>query len=319
MRKSWIAVTLTAVLLASLSAALAREPDEGVKVGNPSFLRKLVSAERIEKAAALQFGQLKTQADSKRALLPPNHPQNERLRRIARDLLPHADKWNPRAKDWRWEVVTLASRNINAFCMPGGKIVFFTGILDQLRLTDDEVAMIMGHEIAHALREHARERAAKTTLTNLTGRIVGLLIFGQGGDVLGAAGSNLLTLKFSRDDEREADLVGMELAARAGYDPAAGVTLWEKMSAAARGAPPQWMSTHPSGASRIQLIKDHLKDVQSLYEKAKAAKASGAQPETLRKPPMRDVRPGAPADPQSGSSSGPDTWPRQVPLEGPRQ
>src|SRR5688572_2566260 len=255
MRKSWIAVTLTAVLLASLSAALAREPDEGVKVGNPSFLRKLVSAERIEKAAALQFGQLKTQAEAKRALLPPDHPQNERLRRIARDLLPHADKWNPRAKDWRWEVVTLQSRNINAFCMPGGKIVFFTGILEQLRLTDDEVAMIMGHEIAHALREHARERAAKTTLTNVTGRIVGLLIFGQGGDVLGAAGSNLLTLKFSRDDEREADLVGMELAARAGFDPAAGVTLWEKMSAAARGAPPQWMSSHPNSESRIALIK----------------------------------------------------------------
>lgn len=111
----------------------------------------------------------------------------------------------------------------------------------------------------------------------------------------------------------------MELAARAGYDPAAGVTLWEKMSAAAKGAPPQWMSTHPSGESRIQLIKDHLKDVQPLYEKAKAARVSGAQPETLRKPPMRDVRPGAPADPRAGSSSGPDTWPRQVPLEGPRQ
>ena len=180
--------------------------------------------------------------------------------------------------------------------------------------------MIMGHEIAHALREHARERAAKTTLTSLTGRIVGLLIFGQGGDVLGAAGSNLLTLKFSRDDEREADLVGMELAARAGYDPAAGVTLWEKMSAAARGAPPQWMSTHPSGESRIQLIKDHLKDVQSLYEKAKAAKASGAQPETLRRPPSREVRPdGTLADPQPGNSSGPGSWPQQAPPEGPRQ
>jgi predicted Zn-dependent protease len=242
-----------------------------------------VSAERIEKAASLQFGQLKTQAEAKRALLPPDHPQNVRLRQIARDLLPHADKWNPRAKDWRWEVVTLQSRNINAFCMPGGKIVFFTGILEQLRLTDDEVAMIMGHEIAHALREHARERAAKTTLTDVTGRIVGLLIFGQGGDVLGAAGSNLLTLKFSRDDEREADLVGMELAARGGYDPAAGVTLWEKMSAAAKGAPPQWMSTHPSGESRIQLIKDHLKDVQPLYERAKAAKSAGAPPQTLRK------------------------------------
>lgn len=310
MFRSALAAVLGIALVASLPAALAREAEEGVKVGNPSFLRKLVSAERIEQAASLQYGQLKTQAQSKRALLPPDHPQNVRLRRIARDLLPHADKWNPRAKDWRWEVVTLQSRNINAFCMPGGKIAFFTGLLDRLQLSDDEVAMIMGHEMAHALREHARERAAKTTLTNLTGRIVGTLLFGQAGDILGAAGSNLLTLKFSRDDEREADLVGMELAARAGYDPAAGITLWEKMTGAARGAPPQWMSTHPTGESRIQLIKDHLKDVQPLYERAKAAKARGAAPETLRKEdPKESDRPSGPALPR---------FPSQAPPAGPR-
>lgn len=311
MRKPVIALALGAAILASLPAALAREPDEGVKVGNPSFLRRLVSAERIEQAASLQYGQLKTQAQAKRALLPPNHPQNERLRRIARDLLPHANKWNPRAKEWRWEVVTLASNNINAFCMPGGKIAFFTGILERLQLSDDEVAMIMGHEIAHALREHARERAAKSTLTNVTGRIVGTLLFGQAGDIIGSVGSNLLTLKFSRDDEREADLVGMELAARAGYDPAAGITLWEKMTAAAKGAPPQWMSTHPSGESRIQLIKDHLKDVQPLYEKAKLAKSTGQTPETLRKEtgPQQPLAPGQ----QPGS------FPAQSPPSGPRR
>jgi len=306
MRKFWLAITLTLAVLASLTAAVAREPEEGVKVGNPSFLRKLVSAERIEKAGSLQFGQLKTQAAAKRALLPADHPQTERLRRIFRDLLPHAGKWNPRAKDWRWDVVTLASRNINAFCLPGGKIVFFTGILDRLRLTDDEVAMIMGHEIAHALREHARERAAKTTLTNVTGRIVGLLIFGQGGDVLGAAGSNLLTLKFSRDDEREADLVGMELAARGGYDPAAGITLWEKMSAAAQGAPPQWVSTHPSSQSRIQLIKDHLKDVQPLYERAKAARSASKGPDAST------------TDPALSPKATKGDLPAQIPPSGPR-
>ncbi|HVY42194.1 MAG TPA: M48 family metallopeptidase [Hyphomicrobiaceae bacterium] len=294
MRKPLFALALVAAtVLASLSCAHAREPEEGVKVGNPSFLRRLVSADRVERAATLQYSQLKAQAQARHALLPPDHPQNVRLRRIARDLLPHADKWNPRAKQWRWEVVTLASKNINAFCMPGGKIAFFTGILERLQLTDDEVAMIMGHEIAHALREHARERAAKSSLTNITGRIAGLLLFGQGGDIIGAAGSNLLTLKFSRDDEREADLVGMELAARGGYNPAAGITLWEKMTAVAKGGPPQWMSTHPSGQSRIQLIKDHLKEVEPLYERAKAAKGSGRMPETLRKE----------AEPQ-GSSSG---------------
>jgi predicted Zn-dependent protease len=250
---------------------------EGVRVGNPSFVRKLVPAETLEKAASQQYGALKREAQGKGALLPPAHPQNVRLRTIARDLLPHADKWNPRAKDWKWEVVLINSGNINAFCMPGGKIAFFTGILDKLKLTDDEVAMVMGHEIAHALREHARERAAKTTLTNVGGRIIGALIFGGGaGELIGAAGGNLLTLQFSRNDELESDLIGMELAARAGYDPAAGITLWQKMSAATKGAPPQWLSTHPAGATRIQTMRDNLKYVQGLYERAKAAKASGA-------------------------------------------
>ncbi|MDX2155914.1 MAG: M48 family metallopeptidase [Hyphomicrobiaceae bacterium] len=258
---------------------------EGVKVGNPSFVRKLVPAEQLESAALMQYGALKKEATTKGALLPPDHPQNLRLRRIARDLLPHAHKWNPRAKDWKWEVVLIKSNNINAFCMPGGKIAFFTGILERLQLTDDEVAMVMGHEIAHALREHARERAAKSTLYNVGGRVVGALIGGGVGEALGAAGGNLLTLRFSRNDELESDLIGMELAARAGYDPASGITLWTKMSAASKGAPPQWLSTHPAGDTRIQTIKDNLKDVAGLYERAKTAKASGV--------PMPPAFPGA--------------------------
>jgi predicted Zn-dependent protease len=282
--------TLLAVLSAAAPATMAQAPvaddKEGVKVGSPSFVRKLVPAETLENAALQQYSALKKEAGSKNALLPPNDPQNVRLRRIARDLLPHAHKWNPRAKDWKWEVVLVRSGNINAFCMPGGKIAFFTGILDKLKLTDDEVALVMGHEIAHALREHARERAAKTTLTNAGGRIIGALIFGGGaGELIGAAGGNLLTLRFSRNDELESDLIGMELAARAGYDPAAGVTLWEKMSAASKGAPPQWLSTHPAGETRIKTIKDNLKDVQALYERAKAAKAAGG--------PMPPAFPGA--------------------------
>lgn len=255
--------------------AMAREPEDGVKVGNPSIVRRLVPAESLEAAALQQYNALKTQARTKGQLLPPDHPENERLRRIARDLLPHARKWNPRAKEWRWEVVVIRSNSINAFCMPGGKIAFFTGILERLQLSDDEVAMVMGHEIAHALREHARARAAKSTLTNVGGRVIGSILGGSVGEVIGAAGGNLLTLRFSRNDETEADLIGMELAARAGYDPASGVRLWQKMSAANKGAPPQWLSTHPAGTTRIKTIQDNLKDVQGLYEHARAAKAAG--------------------------------------------
>lgn len=275
MRRLSVSLLLVALLAPMTTvSAVAREPEEGVKVGNASYLRRLIPAQTLETSAQQQFVVLKQQAGTKGALLPPNAPQNLRLRRIAADILPHVEKWNPRAKDWRWEVVTIKSGNVNAFCMPGGKIAFFTGILDKLQLTDDEVAIVMGHEIAHALREHARARAVKSAITNVGARVMGALIFGQGGEAIGAAGGNLLTLRFSRSDETDADLVGLELAARAGYDPAAGVRLWEKMSRIAGGAPAQWLSTHPASATRIQTIKSHLGEVAGLYERAKERKAT---------------------------------------------
>jgi predicted Zn-dependent protease len=269
-------VVLAAVALVTALAAPAtaqRSPDdtEGVKVTKKSIMRNLVGAEKIEQQASLQYDQMTRQALQKRALVADDHPQVQRLRRIAKDILPHTQKFNERAKDWKWEVNLLASQQINAFCMPGGKIAFFAGILDKLQLTDDEVAMVMGHEVGHALWEHARERAGKTMLVN-AGRVVAGLVFGQLGDVVGAGAGTLATLKFSRNDELEADLIGMELAARAGYDPSAGVTLWQKMSQASKGAPPQWMSTHPSGETRIDTIKKHLPEVMGLYERAKARK-----------------------------------------------
>jgi predicted Zn-dependent protease len=213
------------------------------------------------------------QAFQQRKLLPADDPRTVRVRRIAKDMLPFAKKFNERADKWDWEVNVFDSPTINAFCMPGGKIAVFTGIIDKLQLTDDELAVIIGHEMGHALWEHARERTAKVNLTNLGSRLVGGLLFGQAGELVGAAGSSLAALKFSRNDETEADLIGMELAARAGYDPRAGITLWQKMSKAAGGAPPQWLSTHPSGSTRIKTFRDNLKDVMPLYERARAARS----------------------------------------------
>ncbi|MES2879974.1 MAG: M48 family metallopeptidase, partial [Pseudomonadota bacterium] len=168
------------------------------------------------------------------------------------------------------EVNLIGSKQINAFCMPGGKIAFYSGILEQLKLTDDEVAMVMGHEIAHALREHARERMGKNAATNIGASLLSQVFgLGQFGQTVTNYGAQLLSLQFSRSDESEADLVGMELAARAGYNPQAGVTLWQKMGAASKGAPPQWLSTHPSGSSRIADIEMNLPRVMPLYEQAK--------------------------------------------------
>lgn len=261
-----LAVSMT---LGAPEAAVAREPELGVKVGNMSYVRKLVSAESVEQMGEQQYRQLLQKAGQQGALLLDTSPVVQRVRKIAQDLLPHSYQWNERAKAWRWEVNVFRSPTINAFCMPGGKIAFFTGIIDKLKLSDDEIAMIMGHEMGHALWEHARERTAKTNLTSIGSRVVGGLLFGQAGELIGMAGSSLAALKFSRNDETEADLIGMELAARGGYDPRAGVTLWTKMSKASQGAPPQWLSTHPSGKTRINTINDNLKDVMPLYERAK--------------------------------------------------
>jgi predicted Zn-dependent protease len=255
--------------LLGLGAPGAALASEGVDVGRNSSFTKLVPAEQVEQAAAQQFVQMQSQARQQRALAPDDHPQLVRLRYIAKRIIPYTPAWNKRAAQWKWEVILLGSAQINAFCMPGGKIAFFWGILSKLQLNDDEVAMIMGHEMAHALREHARERMGKSFATRgaleLGSALLGL---GNTGRLVAGMGEQLLTLTFSRSDESEADLVGMELAARAGYNPAAGITLWQKMGAASKGAPPEFLSTHPAGPTRIKDIEANLPKVEPLYVRA---------------------------------------------------
>jgi predicted Zn-dependent protease len=256
---------------AAMPAAVWAQEGEGVRgeVGKTSRFAKLVPAEQVEQAAAAQYTQMRREAAQKRALAPADHPQMVRLQAIARRLIPYTLPWNPRAREWKWEVSLIGDKQLNAFCMPGGKIAFYYGILQQLQLTDAEVATIMGHEMAHALREHARERMGKTAATRIGANLLSSLFgLGSAGDALLGMGAQLLTLRFSREDESEADIVGMELSARAGYDPAAGVTLWEKMLEASKGAPPEFMSTHPPGDKRIREIEDKLPKVAGLYARA---------------------------------------------------
>jgi predicted Zn-dependent protease len=261
--------TCLALAALALPIHVAAAQADGIDVGKPSVMRNLVPAKQIEGQAAQQYGQMLKSAAAQRALARDEHPQVRRLRAIAHKLIPFAERYNPRTREWRWEINLIGSQQINAFCMPGGKIAFFTGILDQLKLTDDEVAMVMGHEIAHALREHARERMAKSVATDIGANILGQLI--GDGRYAGAFrfGGNLLTLKFSRSDESEADLVGLDLAARAGYDPRAGITLWQKMAAASRGGQLEFLSTHPSGEHRIRDMEVQLPKVIPLYEAAR--------------------------------------------------
>ncbi len=258
-----------AFLLAAAGAA-ALPVAAQVDVGKSSAMRQLVPAEQLETSATQQYDQMLAQAKAKRALAPDNHPQLIQLRAIAQRIIPYAQQWNSRAGSWRWEVNLIGSKQINAFCMPGGKIAFYTGILDQLKLTDDEIAMVMGHEMAHALREHARERIAKSQATSI-GLSLGAQLLGLGelGNMAANLGTQLLTLKFSRSDESEADLVGLELAARAGYDPQAAVSLWQKMGQATGNGGIGFLSTHPTGPDRIRELEQNVPKVQGLYQQAR--------------------------------------------------
>jgi Zn-dependent protease with chaperone function len=267
----------------SLSVSAQEAEPEGVKVGKMSVLRKLVPSGALEGQAAQQYQQTMQAAQQQNALLPANHPQTLRLQAIAKKIIPFALKWNDRAKNWKWQVNIIASKEVNAYCMPGGKIAFYTGILDTLKLTDDEVAMIMGHEIAHALREHGAERAGKGALANLA--IQGLAMFAeskgydpQAATAIGGLAANGVMLKFSRDDETESDIVGLDIAARAGYDPRAGVALWQKMMMVNKNAPPKWFSTHPPGDDRIAEIRKHFHEVLPLYARAKGVKQASLPP-----------------------------------------
>lgn len=245
-------------------------PSDGVRVSDTSSIKGLVPASQLEQLAGRQYLDMKKTAASKNALAADSNPQLIRLRAIAKKILPHAQLWNPEAQNWKWEINLFSSDEVNAFCMPGGKIAFYTGILEKLKLNDDEVAAVMGHEIAHALREHARDRMAKSQIGNIGANVLSQALgLGTLGSQALGQGLQLVSLTFSRSDETEADLVGMDIAARAGYDPRAGISLWQKMGALSKERPPEWLSTHPSGDTRIYDIQRNLADVLPLYAKAK--------------------------------------------------
>ena len=265
-RRAFLRLGGAAAIAGAGGSALAQ-----VDVGSGSRLRQLVPAQTLEEAATEQYQQLLAQAKAQGALAPAGNPQLQRLHVIAQRLIPYAQSWNERARAWRWEVNLIGSKEINAFCMPGGKIAFYTGILDKLALTDDETAMIMGHEMAHALREHSREQLAKSQATNI-GLSLGAQLLGLGdlGNAAAKVGAQLLSLQFSRSDESDADLVGLEMAARAGYNPRAAVTLWEKMGKAtgSSGGGLAFLSTHPSGPDRIRELQRNVPKVDGLYKQA---------------------------------------------------
>lgn len=255
--------------LALPSAASAQAAEAGVQVRKPKLM--VVPESMVNRTAEQQYVQMKQQAAS-RGLLNRDAPQVQRVRAIARRLIPHGRRFNAESDGWAWEVNVIDSPAVNAFCMPGGKIMVFRGIIDKLQLSDDELAAVIGHEVAHALLQHGRARMSEAVLKNV-GVNLAAMYFGLGdlgATALAQAAQLAITLPYSRGHETDADLVGIELAARAGFDPRAAVSLWRKMAAASQGQPPQFLSTHPGHANRVREIEVNLPKVMPLYEQARA-------------------------------------------------
>lgn len=226
----------------------------------------MVSAEEIEQVSAKQYQEVIAEARQK-GVLNRNAAQTERVRRITNRLVPQVSAFRQDALKWPWEINVIQSDELNAWCMAGGKMAIYSGLIDKLELTDDEIAAVMGHEIAHALREHARERVSRSMATGFGVSVVGAVLGAgaAGQDLMGKVANVTFELPHSRLHETEADQIGVELAARAGYDPRAAVTLWNKMASRSAGAPPQWLSTHPGHAERQRELAVASERVMPLY------------------------------------------------------
>lgn len=258
-----------ACLLLSACASTTQEGATGIK--RKQFM--LLPSAQVD-SMAVQSYQAALRDASKAGSLNKDKAMLERIRVIGDRLIPLTGGFRQDALEWQWEVNLESKNELNAYCAPGGKIMFFTGIITQLKLTDDEIAAIMGHEIAHALREHGRERMSQAYAQQMGLQIGGSLLgIGTGqAQLIQQVATVAITLPHGRGQEAEADIVGLELMARAGYDPRAAVSLWEKMGQATGAGEPSFLSTHPSGPQRIAGIQSKLPSVLPLYEQARATR-----------------------------------------------
>ena len=267
MRWMKLPVLATAVLLV-LAACVSTTRQGATGITRSQLM--LVSSAQADSAALQSYrGELDKARQS--GALNTDRANLERIRRIADRLIPQTAVFRPDAASWQWEVNLQTKDELNAYCASGGKIMFFTGIINRLRLTDDEIAAIMGHEMAHALREHGRERMSQSVAQEVGMNVIAAAtgMSSGGAQMMQTAAQLALTLPHSRGQESEADIIGLELLARAGYNPNAAVVLWQKMGQAGAGGGPAFLSTHPSGPQRIQSLQAAIPRVMPLYDQAR--------------------------------------------------
>ncbi|MDN7879528.1 M48 family metallopeptidase [Burkholderia aenigmatica] len=263
---------------AAASAKAYAQTQQQVRYGNAIAFRTLIPSPLLEQLTANEYAQIVQAAADSNRLLPANQPRVKRLRAIVAKLAPYSVKWNDRVKNWAWDVNAIRSRDIRLTCLPGGKVLVYGGLLDRVRLNDDELGVLLAHGIAHALREHARSNFSVTSQTSLRAAALPPL-FGVGDPLPQALniGERLQTLHYNATDETEADVIGGDIAARAGFDPRAAITLWDKLAVATRGNKATgFIYTHPYSTARRQDLLNRLPDLMPLY-----AKAVGKRVDTL--------------------------------------
>lgn len=273
-RQFIIAFAAVAALTAGCQSV---DTTKGGVVGVERQQRMMVSSEEVQQGSQEAYAQMMGQAKHK-GVLDQDAATLKRVQGITKRLIPHTAVFREDATKWPWEVHVISLDEVNAWCMPGGKMAIYTGLIQKLNATDDEIAAVMGHEISHALREHARERISRQMGTQMAVGLAGALFgIGEMGQNLGTMVADVtLNLPNSRLHETEADRIGIELAARAGFDPKASVSLWEKMAKQAGGSqPPKWLSTHPSHEDRLNDLRQYAEKVAPLYAASKGSAAVG--------------------------------------------
>ena len=275
-------LVLAAVLMLAAGCQTTNTTSGGA-VGVDRQQTMLVSAAEVNRQADKAYQETINEARAKKTL--NRNPEDlARVRGIASRLIPVTSVFRPDAPNWRWESNVITSDELNAWCMPGGKIAVYTGLIYKLNITDDELAAVMGHEIAHALREHGREQSLRDQQIALASILVGAALKSEEAmKTTGRIGQIGYGFKYSRGAESEADLMGLELAARAGYDPRAAATLWNKMAAAGGGRPPEFLSTHPDPANRQAALAQAAQKLLPIYEQARRGHALAA-PAPARRP-----------------------------------
>ena len=259
--------------LISLLLACANTTRSGaVGINRSQFLA--VSASEVDRLSAISYNDQNQKAKEKNILITSG-PAYDRLKAISNRLIAQTAIFRDDTQQWNWQLVLINAPILNATCAPGGKITFYTGLVEKLNLNDDEIAAIMGHEIAHALREHGRERLSQAMAQSAVANIA-MAVAGPYGSAVSAANQAaqyVLVLPNSRQNESEADAIGLELAARAGYNPRAAISVWQKMNKATDGKGTfEFLSTHPSGDTRIEQLTELMPAVEPLFQASNKTK-----------------------------------------------